>query len=397
MATGNVAKLFQRRKRSYATAFLSTPEFLGRVAHERSRSDRTGSIFSVVVITSASEAPENPASGERAWVRALRDAVIGRIREIDCAGWYDASHIGILLPATDAAGAATLIDNILRTAPASLRDADIATAIHTYPPSSGSAADAGFSEDRDDDGRIDGHVASDLLSSHPNVASMTACPTLWWKRVVDVAGATLGLVALSPVFLVVAGYIKLVSRGPVIFRQMRVGRGGVPFECLKFRTMHDGSDRSAVHRDYFRHLMSSDCPMTKLDGQADHRIIPGGCFLRSIGIDELPQLVNVIRGDMSLVGPRPCIPYEADGYLDWHRGRFDVRPGLTGLWQVSGKNRLSFDAMIRLDIAYAQKLSFRLDMLILAMTVPVVLGIAFESLFHVQRSYRGATLQRQGN
>jgi lipopolysaccharide/colanic/teichoic acid biosynthesis glycosyltransferase len=193
-----------------------------------------------------------------------------------------------------------------------------------------------------------------------------------WKRTLDIVGAVCGLIILCPLFLVIGIFIKTVSPGPVFFRQKRVGCGGTLFYLYKFRTMRLNADAN-IHRQYLIELIASSKassnpgdPMEKLP--ADPRIIPYGCFLRTSALDELPQLINVLRGQMSLVGPRPPIPYEVEQYKLWHTGRFDVMPGLTGLWQISGKNKLGFNEMIRLDIQYAMKRSFLLDLKILLKT-----------------------------
>jgi len=140
----------------------------------------------------------------------------------------------------------------------------------------------------------------------------------------------------------------------------------------KFRTMKLGSD-TAVHQTYFKELMGTNAPMVKLDAKGDSRLLPGAWLLRASGLDELPQLINVLRGEMSLVGPRPCIPSEFDQYLPWQLKRCDAMPGLTGLWQVSGKNRTTFEQMIRFDIQYARELSLWLDLKIIFMTLPSLL------------------------
>ena len=129
---------------------------------------------------------------------------------------------------------------------------------------------------------------------------------------------------------------------------------------------------SEPHRNHFRHLMATEVPMTKLDAQSDPRLVPLGAALRATGLDELPQLINVIRGEMSIVGPRPCIPYEYENYEPWQRRRLDAVPGLTGLWQVSGKNRTTFNEMVRLDIEYAERSSLWLDLKIILKTVPAL-------------------------
>ena len=164
---------------------------------------------------------------------------------------------------------------------------------------------------------------------------------------------------------------------PVFFKQERVGLSGKRFQLFKFRTMKVKNNDS-IHRGYVKELINGDSdgdkPMIKLD---DSRIIPMGKFIRVTFFDELPQLINVFRGEMSLVGPRPCIPYEAEEYLRWHTRRFDITPGLTGLWQVSGKNMTTFKEMIRFDITYTVKRSFLLDTLILLKTPLVIVDQIF--------------------
>ena len=147
---------------------------------------------------------------------------------------------------------------------------------------------------------------------------------------------------------------------------------------LKFRTMYVNNDDTG-HKQYSSHFINKDVPMEKLDDLGDSRIIPFGRFLRTSCLDELPQFINVLMGEMSLVGPRPCIRYEAEEYLQWHVKRFDIVPGITGLWQVSGKSRLTFKEMIRLDIRYSRRMSLWLDLKIILFTVPAILGMVFNS------------------
>jgi lipopolysaccharide/colanic/teichoic acid biosynthesis glycosyltransferase len=186
----------------------------------------------------------------------------------------------------------------------------------------------------------------------------------------DIVGATAGLALLSPLLLIVAGYIKCVSRGPVFFRQQRYGLAGKPFTLWKFRTIETSQSHEDRQQSHVAELMNNGKPLQKRDLSAG--IIPGGAVLRRFGIDELPQLINVLRGEMSLVGPRPDVLPLAD-YLAWQRRRFDVEPGITGLWQVSGKNLTTFTTMIRLDIAYVRRRSFWLDVNILLRTIGAVL------------------------
>ncbi|HEU5395917.1 MAG TPA: sugar transferase [Verrucomicrobiae bacterium] len=194
-----------------------------------------------------------------------------------------------------------------------------------------------------------------------------------WKRLLDLACITLSLPLTLPVALVIAAIIKCVSRGPILFKQERIGYQGKTFWCYKFRTMRTGIDTTS-HQQHLTYLIHSNVPMMKLDSKGDQRIIPAGRKLRAWGLDELPQLLNVLRGDMSLVGPRPCLPYESAQFLPWQKKRFRAVPGLTGLWQVSGKNRTTFTEMIRMDIDYARRKSLFLDLTIIFKTVPALVA-----------------------
>jgi lipopolysaccharide/colanic/teichoic acid biosynthesis glycosyltransferase len=195
------------------------------------------------------------------------------------------------------------------------------------------------------------------------------------KRVLDCVVAACALVVLSPLMVVVAVLVRATSPGPVLFRQIRVGRGRAEFEMLKFRTMRHGCD-DAVHRDYVTKLLRDDAEpeqgLYKLG--SDLRVTPLGRVLRRLSIDELPQLLNVLRGDMSLVGPRPALPFEAELFPDWAAERYAVPPGLTGLWQVSGRNRLTMLQGLDLDVAYVGRRSLVTDLAILVRTLPAVLG-----------------------
>jgi lipopolysaccharide/colanic/teichoic acid biosynthesis glycosyltransferase len=194
------------------------------------------------------------------------------------------------------------------------------------------------------------------------------------KRALDLVATTLILVLVLPTFLFIGLLVLVSSRGPILFRQQRVGLNGTPFTLLKFRTMYHGAS-SAVHETYYRALMEGTAQPTgntfKL--RNDPRITPLGRVLRRLSLDELPQLINVLRGDMSLVGPRPPLPYEVEHYGPRELGRLSVPPGLTGLWQVSGRAILNFHQMIDLDLIYIQRWSLWLDLKILALTPLVVL------------------------
>lgn len=204
------------------------------------------------------------------------------------------------------------------------------------------------------------------------VVNTEVSPIQLWKRVLDVSL----IVVCVPILVVVGALIALVvrvgSNGPVIFRQQRVGHKGALFTCYKFRTMHIGAEINS-HRGHTALLIKSETPMTKLDAGNDPRVIPFGKIIRATGLDELPQLINVLKGEMSLVGPRPCIPYEYEMYETWQKRRFDAVPGLTGLWQVSGKNRTTFNQMINMDIEYSETSNLWLDVKIISKTIPALM------------------------
>lgn len=199
-----------------------------------------------------------------------------------------------------------------------------------------------------------------------------------WKRLLDVSLVVITAPAWLPVMLVVGAGIKLLSPGPVLFRQERVGHRGRRFVCLKFRTMHDGAN-TTTHEKHLAELMRSDRPMTKLDGH-DPRLIPLAWVLRSTGLDELPQLLNVLQGEMSIVGPRPCTPGEYEAYSESQKARFETLPGLTGLWQVNGKNRTTFNEMIELDVRYLKTQCLWLDLGIMLRTPVAILQQVFQTV-----------------
>jgi exopolysaccharide production protein ExoY len=192
-----------------------------------------------------------------------------------------------------------------------------------------------------------------------------------WKRVLDICCVLAGAILL-PMLLLIAIAIKLGSKGPVLFKQERVGLLGKRFIIFKFRTMIPGAE-TAVHETHAATLIGSNTPMTKLDAHGDPRVTRFGRLLRMTGLDELPQLINVLRGEMSFVGPRPCLPSEYNQYLPWQTERFLTQPGLTGLWQVSGKNRTTFNEMVDLDIQYVRERSLWLDLKIILKTIPAVM------------------------
>jgi lipopolysaccharide/colanic/teichoic acid biosynthesis glycosyltransferase len=197
------------------------------------------------------------------------------------------------------------------------------------------------------------------------------------KRLLDIVVALLCLVVLALPMVSIALMIRFTSRGPALFRQVRLGQGGQPFVMYKFRTMYQDSPDD-IHRDYVRKMFGDDPEATVAPGglyklHDDPRLTPVGPLLRRTSLDELPQLINVVRGEMSLVGPRPALPWEAELFGPAHRARFLVPPGVTGLWQISGRNRLTMAEGLRLDLEYLEKQGFFFDLKILLKTLPVVL------------------------
>ena len=192
-----------------------------------------------------------------------------------------------------------------------------------------------------------------------------------WKTAFDFVFLLATLPVWLPLMCLIGIGIKIVSPGPIFFRQKRVGYGGRTFTCLKFRSMRLDAD-TEVHAKHVTSLIERDVPMTKMDKVGDPRLIPFGLVLRASGLDELPQFINILAREMSLVGPRPCTLAEFAQYTDWHKQRFNTLPGLTGLWQVSGKNRTTFKEMVRLDIFYANSKTLWMDLKIVMKTLPSI-------------------------
>ena len=201
-----------------------------------------------------------------------------------------------------------------------------------------------------------------------------------WKRTVDLVGATLGLVVLSPLLIAIAVHVKIFSSGPIFFKHQRFGYLGQPIFVWKFRSMHIHTNPD-VHQQHVLELTNDDVQLNKLNNDA--QLIFLGKWLRCTAMDELPQLINVIKGEMSLVGPRPDV-IPINQYREWQRIRFIVHPGLTGLWQVSGKNNTTFNEMNRLDADYVQRRSLWLDTKIILLTIPSIIQLVLENSSETQ-------------
>ncbi|HYK98228.1 MAG TPA: sugar transferase [Candidatus Acidoferrales bacterium] len=207
------------------------------------------------------------------------------------------------------------------------------------------------------------------LGAHAYIGYAPVARVSWLKRAMDLYLGVVALIALAPLLIAIAVAVRLSSPGPVMYRQRRVGLDGKPFEMLKFRSMRQGSDNMV---ELLRAQNEATGPLFKM--RRDPRITPVGRFLRRFSLDELPQLINVLRGEMSLVGPRPPLPTEVARYEEWQLGRLQARPGMTGLWQVSGRSEVPFNDMVRLDLHYVRNWSFGLDLEIVLRTIPAVLS-----------------------
>ena len=247
-------------------------------------------------------------------------------------------------------------------------------------------------ESRSAAGIGNGEVAGDLLAK----CSRGVPP---WKRVFDIAAIGAALPVWLPVMLIVMLAVRLSSKGPIFFKQRRVGYAGRSFMIYKFRSMRVNAE-TLSHESYFERLMRQGVPMAKLDAAGDPRIIPWGRFLRAVGLDELPQIFNVLRGEMSLVGPRPCTAQEFEYFTPHERQRVQVLPGLTGYWQVNGKNKTTFEEMIRMDLHYVENMSLRLDLAIIRRTIPTLAAQALElrkrpSVPRVPRRWRQRSAEQE--
>ncbi|MEO5917546.1 MAG: sugar transferase [Luteolibacter sp.] len=215
-------------------------------------------------------------------------------------------------------------------------------------------------------------ATSALRVDSPDESKQRSLPDIGWKRGLDLSCIALSLPIVLPLMALIVLWIRLVSRGPALFRQERIGQDGRSFVLYKFRSMKMNAGTSR-HETYLRHLVKSDSPMIKLDLLCDSRLIPGGCLLRAAGLDELPQLLNVLKGEMSLVGPRPCLPQEYAFFSTQQRERFNALPGLTGSWQVSGKNQSTFSEMNAMDIQYVRHTTLIMDLGIMLRTPSVLI------------------------
>jgi len=338
--------------------------FLLRIAQECRRAERSRNKFVLVLV----QGFQNLAIDD---AKPILASIAEMSRDIDTIGWYQSGvTVGVLFAELGDAPAESAWPRILDRLSGTIRE---------FPGSGCLQASACIlPRDLKDGGdlgatRVDRYLAP--LSS-PDVKLQIAI-----KRIIDVVGSASLLLLLAPIFLAVTIAVKLSSSGPVLFRQKRVGQHGKRFTFLKFRSMEVVND-SSVHEKYVKDFIHGQARRhTNEKGEGvfkltqDPRVTKVGKFIRKTSLDELPQLWNVLMGEMSLVGPRPPIPYEVDCYDLWHQRRvLEMKPGITGLWQVSGRSRVGFDDMVRLDLQYARTWSLALDFKILLKTPLAVIG-----------------------
>lgn len=335
--------------------------FLKQLSREKRRADRSKAALSLVLCRLDQSAPGPLSMG------SLLDLLRKSTRDTDFIGWLADEELAVLLPDTDREGALRFTEKLTAKVDSALLSA---TSV-TYP-------DHVFDDIASGDGEL--LDKQPLLLDHESAVNDGGHYAL--KRGLDVLGSLFALAVLSPLMLAVAIAVAWSSPGPIIFRQTRIGRRGVPFVFYKFRSMRcDTDDR--IHREFVENLIKGDHgknrtqedakPLYKI--KADPRVTAVGAFIRRTSIDEIPQFFNVLKGDMSLVGPRPPLPYEAKAYQSWHLRRvLESKPGITGLWQVEGRSKVTFDEMVRMDLRYVRECSLRLDLRILFKTVKVVVG-----------------------
>ena len=373
---------------------LKKSEFTNLINYERERSERTNWPFSLIHIDLSKINVRK--SGQS--LNSIIKTIALSLRIIDRTGWINNNSICILLPETKTDGAkyaAVKFKNKLKERlgeESSLLDFGISTYPEIYDSKENNINSKETRSRPSSSPEIytmeyaSNPLMSDILTLDSSYILDLGAMGLWedwqivFKRLIDIVGAIFGLIIFSPIMLIIAAAIKLTSKGPLLFQQERMGYKGKKFPFLKFRSMHTDNDES-LHREYIKKLIqgnhneinmgSEDNPCYKMKN--DPRITPLGKILRKSSMDELPQFFNVLMGQMSLVGPRPPIPYELDNYQSWHMKRvLNVKPGITGLWQTNGRSLTTFDEMVRMDLHYANNWGLWLDFKILLKTFKVV-------------------------
>lgn len=345
---------------------ISEAGFVQMIRLERRRSERSGKPFMLMLLGSE-DFPEE-SGGVR--VRDIAESISACTRETDVIGWYEQDvTMGVLLTEIGQADHATVnaisqkISAALQRAVSAEQFRRLTIVFRIFPHLS--------TQDCNDDKRP--ILYPDLSGLHqPRRYGRVL------KRAMDIIGSIVALIFLVPALLTIALLVKLTSKGPVLFWQERLGQYGRKFRFPKFRSMQVNND-PRIHQEYVAKLIAGGKDVTQANGtyklSDDPRVTRVGRFLRKSSLDELPQFVSVLSGDMSLVGPRPPLPYEYERYLTWHKRRvLEIKPGLTGLWQVEGRSRTTFDEMVRMDLRYAKMWSLWLDCKILLQTPAVMVS-----------------------
>lgn len=366
----------QMRPFNYISGFMETnglcPEALFNhiLSWERKRTERSGRPFLLMLL----DIQKINFNGNGL---ILKDKIAGALakstRDIDHRGWYVQDHVmGVIFSEFNDQDLLQARDQVVNRVRANLCESlsrqefnQIDISLHVFPE----GIEIGdFLQPSNQTLYPDLHMEHHMRSSD-----------FILKRTVDILGSLLALILLSPVIILIALAIKLTSKGPVLYCQERVGRFGKRFTFFKFRSMKVNND-ATIHKEYVQKLISGALSRTDDSQnniykiQRDPRVTAVGRFIRRTSLDEIPQFFNVLLGDMSLVGPRPPIPYELEKYNTWHRQRvLSMKPGITGLWQVIGRSRTTFDEMVRLDIHYIREWSFWLDLRLILATPWVAL------------------------
>ena len=347
--------------------------FLQALCLERKRAERSRKLFVLMLLDPGKQAHNG--NGDNVLNKTL-SAILSSIRETDIAGWYkEYSALGVIFAELGAADKTSILGALRAKVTAALRSnlhaeelTHIHISFHCFP----------------DDWEEHDPGLPTMATLYPDLVQRDEATRVsrMIKRAIDVVGSATALIILAPIFLAIAVAIKLSSPGPILFRQKRIGHYGGTFTFLKFRSMYSVND-SQIHMEYVKRFIAGNGHSGSAEKQdnivykltEDPRVTPVGRFLRRTSLDELPQFLNVLSGEMSLVGPRPPIPYELEAYDVWHRRRLlEVKPGITGLWQVNGRSRLQFDDMVRLDLKYAKAWSLWLDIKILLQTPRAVIS-----------------------
>ena len=354
---------------------LHEEAFKRMIAIERKRTERSSHPFLLMLLEMGAHQSEEKNGQVLGKVIA---ALLTATRETDVIGWYKKnSCVGVLFTQLVIFNQSSILSVMLGRVGAVLRDnlsleqfSQISISFHFFPDT----------WDHDISQRPSNPALYPDLPKGDNLGKLLSVT----KRVMDIGGSLVLLAISSPLLLMVAVAVKISSKGPILYRQQRVGQYGKPFSFLKFRSMYVDNDPT-VHKTYVMQLIAGEAQRHPANGNGggtgfykltnDKRVTRIGALLRRTSVDELPQLFNVLKGEMSLVGPRPAIPYEVAAYQTWHRRRvLEVKPGITGLWQVNGRGRVKFDEMVRLDLRYARDWSPWLDLKILLRTPRAVIA-----------------------